>query len=100
MFLKLSILFVSIFTTSSLPLRETVIGGCIGTQFGCCKNSSSPCLYKNCSSCPNMTTVPSDLIGGCIGTQFGCCKNSSSPCLYKNCSSCPNMTTVPSIKFV
>ena len=60
MFLKLSILSVCIYTTSSFPLRETVIGGCVGTRFGCCNNSTSACMDVNCSSCPNITTLGSN----------------------------------------
>ena len=100
MFSKLSFLFAQAYLTMSLPLRENVTGGCVGTQFGCCNNSVSPCLDVSCSSCPNMTNANSDVIGGCVGTQFGCCNNSMSPCLDVSCSSCPNMTNAYRVKFV
>ena len=43
------------------------IGGCAGTRYGCCPNSSIA-SNSNGSNCP---------IGGCAGTRYGCCPNSS-----------------------
>ena len=31
--------------------RKRVIGGCAGTRYGCCPNSSQACVNKRCSNC-------------------------------------------------
>ena len=36
-----------------------MVGGCIGTHFGCCKDNISFCMNMNCSSCMNATAVVS-----------------------------------------
>ena len=49
-----------------------LIGGCEGTQFGCCSDGITAGDNPDMSNCPNI-----GLIGGCEGTQFGCCKDGS-----------------------
>jgi hypothetical protein len=57
------------------------IGGCSGTQHGCCSDNITPCMYSNCTNC--MANI-----GGCFGTQYGCCSDNITPCIYSNCTNC------------
>jgi hypothetical protein len=56
-----------------------IIGGCKGTQYGCCPDGRTACKDETCSNC---------LIGGCKGTQFGCCPDESTACSDLECSNC------------
>ena len=82
---KFVILCSLIYITYSLPIKNPLIGGCDGTLFGCCKNTTEPCSDISCHQCPNTTLDSSDLIGGCDGTLFGCCKNTTEPCSDISC---------------
>ena len=44
-----------------------MIGGCQGTEFGCCCDKITPAIDASQSNC----------IGGCCGTEFGCCPYST-----------------------
>ena len=84
------------------------IGGCAGTRYGCCPNSTTPkynpqgtncsikggcegTIYGCCSDYvtpkknPQGTNCP---IGGCAGTKFGCCPDNSTPKLNPQGSNC------------
>ena len=64
-FTKLIILLSSICGIMSLPLsgnvshpsrpitlnQTTMLGGCVSTMYGCCKDDVTSCVYKNCSNC-------------------------------------------------
>ena len=98
-------------------------GGCSGTQFGCCKDSLTACIFQNCSNCETDTnykytkdmngtyytdnlTNSSDvsLIGGCVSTMFGCCNDNATTCNTSDCSNCNSTITiydiVPNVKYV
>ena len=63
----------------SLPIKN--LGGCHGTQFGCCPDDDTACKFQNCSNCLLK-------LGGCHGTQFGCCPDDDTACKFQNCSNC------------
>ena len=48
---------------------QPIIGGCKGTLYGCCHNSSIAKFDINGTNC-NKTNIG---LGGCAGTEFGCC---------------------------
>ena len=80
------LLVLSFTFTQTLPV---LVGGCKGTQFGCCNETQLVCLDSNCSNC-NTTKVNVELIGGCQGTQFGCCNQTQLVCQDFKCSNCYN----------
>ena len=70
--MRLSIVLMSLFVTAfSMPIiihtmnytnyteYMNMVGGCIGTHFGCCKDNTSFCMNMNCTSCMNATVVAS-----------------------------------------
>lgn len=92
------------------------IGGCSGTKFGCCPNSTTPkyntqgtnCNIKGgCEGtmygcCPDYITAKenplgtncplqliSNLNGGCEGTKYGCCPNTTTPKINAQGTNCP-----------
>ena len=75
-------------------ISNNLIGGCIGTMYGCCKDNVTVCATTDCSNCANMTIKNNSisLIGGCIGTMYGCCKDKVTVCATTDCSNCANMT--------
>ena len=62
------------------------LGGCEGTQFGCCHGTSIMCQDQKCSNCVlnNRGTI-----GGCIGTKYGCCADGIKSCEDSHCMNCP-----------
>lgn len=46
----------------NVVIPECLIGGCQGTEFGCCCDNITPAIDASGNNC----------IGGCCGTQFGC----------------------------
>ena len=81
-------------TTSTLTTNFISVGNCIGTEFGCCKNTIIQCLDKNCSNC----LLNIDSIGGCIATEYGCCNNTEIQCIDHNCSNCNLYKIVKNIR--
>lgn len=60
------------------PQPNKPIGGCSGTQYGCCPDNTTPkadALGSNCILHPNYPA--NKPIGGCSSTQYGCCPNST-----------------------
>jgi hypothetical protein len=51
-----------------------VVGGCGGTQFGCCPDSEQSKSDAGGTDCAAIEEAP--VVGGCGGTQFGCCPDS------------------------
>ena len=51
----------------NVDLPKCLIGGCQGTEFGCCCDKITPAIDASQSNC----------IGGCCGTEFGCCPYST-----------------------
>ena len=51
----------------NVDIPECLIGGCQGTEFGCCCDKITTAVDTSGSNC----------IGGCCGTQFGCCPYST-----------------------
>ena len=76
----------------SIQTKQIIItpGGCAGTQYGCCPNSTvakHDYIGSNCSSYNPIIITPQ---GGCAGTQYGCCPNSNiakHDYIGSNCSS-------------
>ena len=62
------------------------LGGCEGTQFGCCHGTSIMCEDQKCSNCVlnNRGTI-----GGCLGTKYGCCADGIKSCEDSHCMNCP-----------
>jgi hypothetical protein len=52
--------------------HEQKVGGCDGTQFGCCPDNITPKQDEAGTNC-------SSSVGGCDGTQFGCCPDNTTP---------------------
>lgn len=63
-----------------------MLGGCSGTQYGCCANTDIMCQDVECSNCVlrNRGTV-----GGCAGTEYGCCADGIKNCRDPHCMNCP-----------
>ena len=57
---------------------QCLIGGCQGTEFGCCCDKITPAIDASGSNC----------IGGCCGTQFGCCPYSTEAKVDREGSNC------------
>ena len=62
--------------------RPKLIGGCSGTQYGCCSGSVTAKIDSTGSNCPV-------LIGGCSGTQHGCCPGTDTAKIDSRGSNCP-----------
>lgn len=62
----------------NVDIPECLIGGCPGTQFGCCCDGITSKVDEEGSNC----------IGGCCGTQFGCCPYSTKAKEDKEGSNC------------
>ena len=78
----------------SVPVKTlpVMVGGCQGTQFGCCPDgvtSKSDQNGSNCTTSPPSAQLP---VGGCQGTQFGCCPDGVTSKSDQNGSNC---TTSP-----
>jgi len=74
-----NIMLVSVFTifiATAAPVREHIklIGGCVGTEYGCCPDNITPRNNTIGTNC-----VIQELIGGCIGTEYGCCPDYITP---------------------
>jgi hypothetical protein len=79
------------------PHHKKNIGGCAGTQYGCCEDGVSvrPCPQEmvlmpsiSSSSEPaplDSTSSQSKLLGGCAGTEFGCCSDGKTAAIAKPC---------------
>ena len=106
------ITIISIFFTmaTSVPLNRTLIGGCVGTEYGCCPNTTITKLDNYSSNCNTTNMV---ILGGCEGTEYGCCPNTTIPkldnyscntanttliggCVGTEYGCCPN-TTIPKL---
>jgi hypothetical protein len=75
-----------------IPTPIPIIGGCRGTRYGCCPDSTTPAnsKFSNCPSIP--------IIGGCSGTEFGCCPDgitSAKGIGYMGCPSMPTPIPIP-----
>ena len=68
------------------PPPSPVIGGCSGTQYGCCPDNFTPKSTQQGTNCPNYP-----LIGGCAGTRYGCCPNSIKPKSDQSGLNCQSM---------
>ena len=74
------------------------VGGCAGTQYGCCLDGVTPKMNiygTNCSGYPPPPPrppppPPPQPIGGCAGTRYGCCPNSTTPKFNPQGTNCPN----------
>ena len=71
------------------------IGGCAGTQYGCCSDGVTPKMNyygTNCSGyvppTPPNPPLPPKPIGGCAGTRYGCCPNGVTPKMNQIGSNC------------
>ena len=54
---------------SNSTLSSETVGGCEGTQYGCCPDNVTA---KNADG-SNCAPYPPPTVGGCEGTQYGCC---------------------------
>ena len=70
--------------------NHNIVGGCVGTRYGCCYDGETARVDYSGSNCPHRRPEPKphpdpkphpepkpkphkDIIGGCAGTQYGCC---------------------------
>ncbi|XP_013398726.1 papilin isoform X2 [Lingula anatina] len=67
--------------------NEVLVGGCQGTQFGCCEDGVTAALDEDKLGCPV-------LVGGCAGTQHGCCADGETTALGPNKAGCPETKLV------
>ena len=66
----------------NVDLPKCLIGGCQGTEFGCCCDKITPAIDASQSNC----------IGGCCGTEFGCCPYSTEAKKDSQGSNCGTIT--------
>lgn len=77
------------------PHDKKNIGGCAGTQYGCCEDgvSTRPCpkgmvpMPSSSMSSEPAPTSQSKLVGGCAGTEFGCCSDGKTAAIAPQCKS-------------
>ena len=86
------ILFALIILNNIKGIKPTpLIGGCVGTQYGCCSDNTTPKIDIYGSNCPsNYPIPPPKPIGGCAGTRYGCCPSSNTPKMNQPGTNCPN----------
>jgi hypothetical protein len=69
--------------------NHNIVGGCAGTQYGCCYDGTTAKVDYHGSNCPHKPRPKPDPkphhkknIGGCAGDQYGCCEDgvSTRPC--------------------
>ena len=65
-----------------------LIGGCAGTQYGCCSDGVTSKADYQGSNCPQPYPP---LIGGCAGTRYGCCKDGVTSKADEQGSNCSNL---------
>ena len=68
------------------------IGGCTGTQYGCCddgQTAKNNFYGTNCPSSPQ-PHHHKNTIGGCAGTQYGCCDDGQTAKKDVNGTNCQN----------
>ena len=84
--LSFPIFYASLFIAAPIRQYVNILGGCEGTEFGCCPGTIYPCTESNCTYC--MSDGHVNIIGGCDGAEFGCCPGTIDPCTESNCTSC------------
>ena len=62
------------------------IGGCAGTEYGCCDDGQTA---KNNFFGTNCPPAPAPVVGGCAGTQYGCCIDGTTAKVDASGSNCP-----------
>ena len=70
--------------------NHNIVGGCAGTQYGCCYDGTTAKVDYHGSNCPHKPRPKPEPkpphhkkdVGGCAGTQYGCCEDgvSTRPC--------------------
>jgi len=70
--------------------NHNIVGGCAGTQYGCCYDGTTVKVDYHGSNCPHKPQPKPEPkpphhkknIGGCAGEQYGCCEDgvSTRPC--------------------
>jgi hypothetical protein len=58
---------------------KKMIGGCAGTQFGCCDDGITPKVDGYGTNCHSVMHIKPKKLGGCAGTRFGCCDDGITP---------------------
>lgn len=72
------------------------IGGCAGTEYGCCddgQTAKNNFFGTNCPPPPPPAPAPAPapIVGGCAGTQYGCCDDKTTAKVDANGSNCPKV---------
>ena len=66
------------------------IGGCAGTEYGCCDDGQTAKRNYHGSNCPP-APAPAPIVGGCAGTQYGCCDDKTTAKVDANGTNCPKV---------
>ena len=74
------------------PSRKN-IGGCAGTEFGCCDDGTTSRTNKYGSNCHSVMPIPGP-VGGCSVSEFGCCDNGITAA-NANKSNCHSIMPIP-----
>jgi hypothetical protein len=82
--------------------NHNIVGGCAGTQYGCCYDGTTAKVDHHGSNCPHKHRHKHDPkpdpkphhhkknIGGCAGTQYGCCYDGTTAKVDHHGSNCPH----------
>jgi len=67
------------------------VGGCAGTQYGCCDDGQTAKVDANGTNCPSSPQPSPPVVGGCAGTQYGCCIDGTTTKVDANGTNCQNI---------
>jgi hypothetical protein len=70
-----------------------MIGGCAGTEFGCCDDGTTSRTDSYGTNCHSVMPIPGP-VGGCAVTEFGCCDDGMTAA-NANKSNCHSVMHIP-----
>ena len=95
----LGIILLSLIILNNITVipSPSPIGGCAGTQYGCCPDGITTKMNAYGTNClpqpyppppPPLPPPPQPIPGGCAGTRYGCCPNSTTPKINQQGTNC------------